>query len=355
MLLVMHRARRRRLKKVASRALCAVLLLCAQDFSHRWQQMTTTAHAHYGAAATTFADLDARGNVQPTLATSLHPRLGSQLPAYGPPSNPRWTELFDAGGPHWHDVRQGHVGDCYLMASLAALAYASPKLLMHNIHANPDGRSYTVTFFAPQGGESLVPVHVKVDTTLPMRGGGPAYAATVPGQDSQMHADGKRVLWAALYEKAFSAFLSTYIDHRPNGYAALERTTFSYLALGYLTGSYAEPMAVTPQNQETIWQTLMLANNGVPMTAGSQAEVLPNCGLTARHAYTVLQAYVDPATQERSVLLRDPTGTHPTLTPHARNLGDGMLQVRLVDFVENFARLNVEVAMAPARSYASRP
>ena len=351
---VMHRARRRRLKRVVSRGLCALLLLFAQDFSHRWHGLVA-ARVRYQSAAVTFAELDARNNVTPALTYGLHPRLANQTLSYGPPSNPRWTELFDAGGPHWHDVRQGHVGDCYLMASLASLAYASPKLLMHNIHADADGNSYTVTFFAPQGGESLMPVHVKVDTALPMRAHGLAYAATVPGQDTQMHADGKRVLWVALYEKAFSAFLSTYIDHRPNGYAALERTTFSYLAFGYLTGSYAEPIAVTPQTQEAIWQTLMLANKGVPMTAGSQASVTLNNGLTPRHAYTVLQAYVDPATQERSVLMRDPTGMHPTLTPHARNLGDGMLQISLHDFIDNFARLNVAMSMAPARAYASQP
>lgn len=331
----------------ASRAVGVALLLVSGDVP-RCVGETQLAYPHYRPAATVFAVLDARNAVQASRASPPLADHGARPSvAYGPPVNPRWSELFALGGPQWQDVRQGHIGDCYLMATLAALAHASPLLLKHNIRPNADGTSYTVTLFAPQGGDSLVPVHVRVDGAFPMRAAQVAYAATPPGQDAQMHADGKRVLWVALYEKAFGAFLSTYIDHRSPGYDALERTAFSYLAFGYLTGSYARQVPVALQPADDLWQTLLQANKGVPMTAGSQATVAPKSPVTPRHAYTVLQAYTDPTSGERRVLLRNPVVS--------RASKDGLVALSLHDFVRDFARLTVALSMAPAHAYASHP
>jgi hypothetical protein len=49
------------------------------------------------------------------------------------------------------DVQQGHLGDCWLLASLAAVARTNPALIRKAIQSNGDG-TYTVTLFAPRSG-----------------------------------------------------------------------------------------------------------------------------------------------------------------------------------------------------------
>lgn len=51
----------------------------------------------------------------------------------------------DGTDVHPNDVSQGQLGDCYLLASLAAVAGKNPDLIKDMIQENPDG-TYTVTF-----------------------------------------------------------------------------------------------------------------------------------------------------------------------------------------------------------------
>jgi hypothetical protein len=55
----------------------------------------------------------------------------------------RTTTLFatgpgDAGPIDAGDVRQGHIGDCYLVGALAALAAKDPNVIRDMIHPNRD-------------------------------------------------------------------------------------------------------------------------------------------------------------------------------------------------------------------------
>ncbi|MGO4681385.1 C2 family cysteine protease [Microbacterium sp. 2MCAF23] len=53
--------------------------------------------------------------------------------------------LFPNGKPNPDDVRQGRIGDCYLLSVLAGIAKGDPQKIKDLITANPDG-TYTVHF-----------------------------------------------------------------------------------------------------------------------------------------------------------------------------------------------------------------
>jgi hypothetical protein len=75
------------------------------------------------------------------------------------------------------DPIQGNVGDCYFIASLAAVAKARPDLLAKAVTTNRDG-TYTVTFFdQPKGAAKPRPVSVTIDGAFANRNGRLEYAA----------------------------------------------------------------------------------------------------------------------------------------------------------------------------------
>ncbi|HEY3479342.1 MAG TPA: C2 family cysteine protease [Streptomyces sp.] len=101
------------------------------------------------------------------------------------------------------DMSQGDDGDCWFLASIAAVSARDPDFVRDHIKVNPNG-TYTVTFYRPpmmdipdQQGE---PVEVTVDNKLPVDGSGnPVYA---PAPDN--------VMWVAIYEKAYAQFSGGY-------------------------------------------------------------------------------------------------------------------------------------------------
>ena len=54
--------------------------------------------------------------------------------------------LFAANGPTQDDIRQGDVGDCYYLSTLAAIAKADPTRIEHSIEQMSDG-TYVVQVF----------------------------------------------------------------------------------------------------------------------------------------------------------------------------------------------------------------
>lgn len=102
--------------------------------------------------------------------------------------------LFGPDGPDIkNDLNQGGLGDCWVLSSVAAVAERDPSFFPDHIHQNPNG-TYTVTFY--QDGH---PVPVTVDGSLPLSGGGTAYAHTPAGNN-----------WVPIYEKAYAQFKGGY-------------------------------------------------------------------------------------------------------------------------------------------------
>jgi hypothetical protein len=101
--------------------------------------------------------------------------------------------LFGTGGPHYTDVHQGAVGDCYFVATLGEIALRSPSAIQNMFIVNGDG-TYTVRFL-----QNGVAHFVTVDSQLPTYGGGYFLYANMGGY----YSDSTNVLWVALAEKAY--------------------------------------------------------------------------------------------------------------------------------------------------------
>jgi calpain family cysteine protease len=106
------------------------------------------------------------------------------------------------GGPSPDDVNQGAIGDCYLLAALAAVAKANPKLIESMITDKGDG-TYDVTLYADKGwfSKDLQPVVVNVTGTFPMDSkGDPLYG----------HSGDPTELWVMIIEKAYAKLKGGY-------------------------------------------------------------------------------------------------------------------------------------------------
>jgi Calpain family cysteine protease len=100
--------------------------------------------------------------------------------------------LFGANGPQYSDVKQGLVGDCYFVGTLAEVALKSPNDIRNMFVVNGDG-TYTVRFFNNGKAE-----YVTVDSALPTYNGRFMYA-NYGGTATNT----SNVLWVGLAEKAY--------------------------------------------------------------------------------------------------------------------------------------------------------
>ena len=155
--------------------------------------------------------------------------------------------LFGANGPSYLDVEQGDLGDCWLLASLAAVAARDPADIRSMFTA--DGTAvengsavslYTVRFYNSNG----VAQYVTVDTELPS--GGDYYDNPANG-----------VLWVALAEKAYAeangAGIVTTMSRGSDAYAALNGGDPAW-ALQAITGKSANDFAINPANIAAAWK-----------------------------------------------------------------------------------------------------
>lgn len=177
------------------------------------------------------------------------------------------------------DVSQGRLGDCYFVASLAAIAHRNPDAIRRMVKDNGDG-TYTVTFH--EGGE------VVVDDQFPMQGGQVAYAR--PGdQDAK---DGKE-LWVMLIEKAWAKLKGGYEQIRGSKVRMKSED-----AMEALTGNKTTTVFTSSKDNETLLELLAkAADKGLPMTAGvytqdrfdqETLQKMRSQGVHANHAYAVV-------------------------------------------------------------------
>lgn len=94
-----------------------------------------------------------------------------------------------------NDVTQGSLGNCYLMATLASVAHATPERIQKMIGKGPKPGSWWVTF---QSAEGKPPRRVLVDNVFPARVTSKPMFAQVGDQQGDT-----RELWPMILEKAF--------------------------------------------------------------------------------------------------------------------------------------------------------
>lgn len=155
------------------------------------------------------ADVDPNHYWQPTY---LPPGTGVYYSRPGAPSGPP-----DASTDVLH---QGALGDCHLLASLAALETAQPGYLNNHITTNPNG-TYTVHLFNKDGS----PMDVTVTPDVPYHFNDPAYAANDPKGNLNAY---------QIYEKAIAQSRDTLLNGDP-GYSK-EEGGWPQDDLPYITG-----------------------------------------------------------------------------------------------------------------------
>jgi hypothetical protein len=152
---------------------------------------------------------------------------------------PATDTLFGPNGPSPLDVHQGGLGDCWLIASLAAVAAQDPQDIVNmftyrgtKVENGETVGLYTVRFYNAQN----APVYITVDTELP--DGGSYYDAPVNG-----------VLWVSLAEKACAIAngLGDVSSFAPNvsSYSALDAGYPSW-AIQAITGQTAVDTVTSP-------------------------------------------------------------------------------------------------------------
>lgn len=138
------------------------------------------------------------------------------LPALRPKHAGKEYEDFTTGTPFIegagdgldidpNDVKQGALGDCYLIAGMAAVARADPEAIRELIKDNGDGTFDVTLFLRADQYSTPRPVTKTVDARLAVKSAGkPLYAGTGDqvGDDVE--------IWAALIEKTLAQHKGSY-------------------------------------------------------------------------------------------------------------------------------------------------
>lgn len=95
--------------------------------------------------------------------------------------------------PSISDIRQGGLGDCYMLASLAAIVTQYPEKIKECMRDNMDG-TVTVRFFEKSETGAFSPVYVTVDKKVPMNGS---------LDNSGLYASD--CIWVQMMERAYAA------------------------------------------------------------------------------------------------------------------------------------------------------
>jgi hypothetical protein len=263
--------------------------------------------------------------------------VNGQMPTYGTVNG----QLF-ANGISPEDIDQGANGDCYFLASLAAVAQTHPELIQKAIRQNADG-TYSVDFHEPPGMDwmratgiagvnsegylsrwlGIAPSStstVTMDGQLPLIGGEDPYNKTHGNE-----------LWASLMEKAYAKWWG--------GYAAIGNGGDGAEGLMAITGAKVDRIGMGG-GEDQVWQQLTQAAAAKQPMVTSRFWKPETPGLVNSHVYTVMGT--ETVNGERYVDLRNPWGS---TEPGDDGANDGEFKMKLSDFVKQYNY--VDVARTP--------
>lgn len=196
------------------------------------------------------------------------------------------SPLFSTAGPKADDVKQGFIGDCYFLVSLAAVAKMNPNIIRNDITAGSDG-TYTVKFMVGKKAEL-----VRVDADLPVWANGQLAYAGLGAQGST---------WVAVMEKAYAEFRT-----RSRSYASIDGgwMTEAFGALGLASKSVFR--AATSTALMTLVNTAVKTKDFA--TFATNSVIIDGAPLVANHAYVIDSVQYDAKGKFVSIRLRNPWG-----------------------------------------------
>lgn len=251
-----------------------------------------------------------------------------------------WMPLFDESGPLASDVDQGAVGDCWLLASFAAIADSDPGRIRDLITDHGDG-TYTVHF---DDGD------ITVDDQLPY--------TIVGGRPTPVYAgSAESPLWPAIVEKAMAMRMGGSYNDISGDWG---KTAFEAV------GSDTHTVDLNPRRRRDPSDTSVF--NDLEQQLFDQDSVVANSfgafGMGAGHSWSVVETENDNG---RWVTIRNPWGsdgiredettgeliyhdgsvvefaggTDPALIDVGQS-SDGLITMRIDVFTANFRNLEFE-------------
>jgi hypothetical protein len=220
---------------------------------------------------------------------------GDDLPAID--SYAKYEEISGSlfvDGPSYTDIRQGNIGDCYLMSSLAEVALQDPTAIENLFIDNGDG-TFAVRFF-----EHGVARYVTVNEELPVdiEFGGAEYAGFGGGSNPL-------VQWVALAEKAYCQMNQEgWIErNRSNSYQGINSGSPAD-AIAQITGNSTGFTPIRSTSPSAMLNTIVDVfqdNHAVTFVTKNKGTA---ANVVADHSYAMIG--YDPATQQ--VTLYNPWG-----------------------------------------------
>jgi hypothetical protein len=212
-------------------------------------------------------------------------------------------------GPDYTDIRQGGVGDCYMVASLASLAQSDPGVIRQMVTPLGDG-TFAVRFY-----RSGKEVYLRMDGDLPTYSGGSLVYARLSAQGET---------WVAVVEKAYA-----YFRRGQNSYDSISG--------GWMSGPLTE---FTNKSTTYMW---------TDVSATAIANYISS-SLTAGHAVTAASSYSpgNPIVGSHAYMIKaieiTAGGTFVTVynpwgidgASYDSNSNDGLLRVTMDNFMSNF-------------------
>ena len=213
------------------------------------------------------------------------------------------------------DARQGDVGDCWIIATLKAIAFTRPQALKDMIIERADG-SYLVKLQrwspAKKAFESAAPI---VPPLLYAANGALTYGSSRTPKE----------LWPAIIERAY----------------AQEKGSYDAIAVGYPYAAFEATLGVkgshTPfdaVDDEAIWRSVLASKKRATLavTRPPKSQPFKAARLVEDHAYAVLGGREQNG--ERFVTLGNPWGE---FEPAGDGEDDGIFELSLADYRKFFA------------------
>jgi hypothetical protein len=203
-----------------------------------------------------------------------------------------FSQPLYANGINSNDVSQGQVGDCYFLATLAAIANEQPQYIQDMFTDNGDN-TFTVRFF-----KNGVAEYVTVDRFLPKASWGAAYA------------NASTELWVALAEKAYAQLSESKWSR-----SSTSTNAYDSISGGWMSNVIPQVTALGAVSKSigstTKAQLIALSNSNTLLTAGFVYGTIAADGIVNGHAYTITG--YDVATDK--FFLRNPWGySHASVT-----------------------------------------
>jgi hypothetical protein len=246
-----------------------------------------------------------------------------------------------SGHPVASDIKQGQLGDCYLLASMGSLAFQQPALIESAIRYDAERESFRVSLYEAQRnllGFKKEPKKVDVEVTQADLAADFARTGNIPAPLSSS----PPAVWPAVIETAYAKHAARSGETLEDGFDRIDNGGWPKDALFSLSGAPADQLTgsrLKHQKLSDVYEDLkhdldehrpiVLSTNPVNLT---KEDGLLSSDNDAGHAYMV--EGIRKVDDQVKITLRNPWGhnMHPT---HGIHSNDATVEVDLKTITEN--------------------